>query len=737
MMVAAVCLSVGGVVAGQVQRGFRKKPSSGAATRSDVQVRLLQAAVSVLEPKGAGAQSVPGLKTGDFRVRMDGRWLGSKQFTVDAICGESTSLEAAGSFRPILIIADFNYIDAAGRARVAEALRKLAERAEGKPYRYKVYGLTRQARLLTSGFTNHAGELRGAASLVESTSWRGAADGGTEYAPRLSQLMKLLGRDGAGAAAFSEGEKPGEGSSGFRGKEDPELTGGRQRGAGHQGKCRSGCGCGGCGYGCNLLLQREVRARDSWIGKDGSHDPAASLALIKAILDAHLWIPGRKAVVLFSGESFRFVREERLQAALEDLKRYYASSYVFWTVDTGGVGRKRAGASELLSAMGMESGGGVIRGTGDLELGIRRAEESLACYYLVSVKLPEGDPGGGHRLDVRLDTKRRKELWRLRVVAPRGKLRRLPARSEISREVAALFMPEEFRDFPASVEMEGPVQRQGARVVIVRAEAELDGPEGRDYKLALAVDRDDGLRSQPVCRFETPEDAPIHVPASRKRRGRNGKRRLVAEVACSLEEGGLLTARAVFRRADSGEIGAARVTGQLGGKQQPREAPRMRVRVADCSDLVWRPGMDAAKRNSRREVYRVEEEEAPEARVDERVAVDRLWCGEGSREEGNWHALVGRGADGRLELLRAYRPEDPSIESFRQGPCRRERLVIPEYSFEPGSYALIELSGKDVFDDLAAHIGRGEPIVDTAGVVAFALFRVGDESDGAPADSPR
>lgn len=135
-----------------------------------VDVAIVQVDVSVIDPKSNSRASVRGLTAADFDVRVDGRPLGAEEraaLIVDEMC---SAVEAAQ--RPVIVAVDFNYVDAAGRDRVAEALDRIAD-APVPGLAYKFYGLTREVRALSDGFVSDPAAIRKVAGLVRATDFVG------------------------------------------------------------------------------------------------------------------------------------------------------------------------------------------------------------------------------------------------------------------------------------------------------------------------------------------------------------------------------------------------------------------------------------------------------------------------------------------------------------------------------------------------------------------------------------
>ncbi|MCU0225147.1 MAG: hypothetical protein MUF27_14010 [Acidobacteria bacterium] len=161
------------------------------------EARLVQVDVSVVDPKDGSYRSVPGLSAEQFELKLDGRALSAEDraaLRFDPICDAAGD----GMARPILVIVDFNYVDARGRAKVADAIDGLADGAAARPEVYKVYGLTRQVRELTPGFTRDPARLHEAAAAIRAVAFRG--DDGAKA------MAGVLARDDLAVLASGSGK---------------------------------------------------------------------------------------------------------------------------------------------------------------------------------------------------------------------------------------------------------------------------------------------------------------------------------------------------------------------------------------------------------------------------------------------------------------------------------------------------------------------------------------------------
>ncbi|MDQ7087565.1 MAG: hypothetical protein Q9Q13_06775 [Acidobacteriota bacterium] len=159
-----------------------------------VEIRMVQVDVSVLDPNAKTYASVPGLTLQHFDLRLDGRRLSDQQRSkvkFDVFCRQEHATTSGPPPQvPVITVVDFNYLDARGRFRVAEAIDQIADKAPEGQEVYKIYGLTRQVRQLTDGFTKDPQALHRAAEIVRGTSFRGGefVAPGTEDVPEMKRV---------------------------------------------------------------------------------------------------------------------------------------------------------------------------------------------------------------------------------------------------------------------------------------------------------------------------------------------------------------------------------------------------------------------------------------------------------------------------------------------------------------------------------------------------------------------
>jgi hypothetical protein len=198
----------------------------------------------------------------------------------------------------------------------------------------------------------------------------------------------------------------------------------------------------------------------------GQWDPRASLAAVEAVLRAHAGLPGRKALILFTGESFDLPPDD-LERETAQVFRAAQFGFTIWAVDAEGffgVGAEREGLrprSRLVTMLAGDTGGETLRSAPDLGMIFPRIEESLSCYYLFSIPVLKGEGTKSVGITVSLDTRNHPELFSY-VVKHRTRLHledRVERRERL--RVAALLSPQAWNASEARAELAFPVEWQG------------------------------------------------------------------------------------------------------------------------------------------------------------------------------------------------------------------------------------------------------------------------------------
>lgn len=657
--------------------------------REEAFARLVQVDISVLKPGSKTYASVPGLIFDHFEVRLDGKPLTPEQrqqVVFEPICdlipGQdgSTSPDSAADTpsqeRPILVVVDFNYVDSRGRNKVAKMLDQLAEHAATSHAKYKIYSITRQVRHLTDDFTSDAAEIRAAAELIRNTLHRGA----------MIRSFHGTPPDATSAAGLDDGDGegiPSDSSESFADllKDSPfsQLDSG------------------------NSSFFAEMVFSDIWGDAHSDYLPSASLAALESIMRAHTSIRGRKAVLLFSSEAFRYSRQDRLEMEVKGLAELGRQGFTIWTIDVEGVGRKNSGASELLSMLAQDSGGDSIRNTNNLMRAFKGAEEQLSCYYLFSLPMAaSATQTKRHDLTVKLDTTKYKELWGYRVLAP-TKLTLLDEHSKLrNQRISALLSPEDYPNPQVSSVIGYPIAVGDKFVLPVQVRVPLKDltwlPAGKASRARVLVDavveRDTGRGSDTVCKTST-DDLGIleinlpHPPDPSSNVG------LTIEIPCSLKRDGLLTVRGVVTDMETGKSGAGRSSVLIRRKGLDEwSALELGLQASSGRDYVWTRQMKSAVRDRKRQAWRAVTENQP-AFIEDRSALRYVLCGperSAARDE-IVHVIIrenGEGAASISEIIPSSGLKLPASEETGSF-CSPAMVTLPEFSCEAGKYAFAVL----------------------------------------------
>lgn len=466
----------------------------------------------------------------------------------------------------------------------------------------------------------------------------------------------------------------------------------------------------------------------------GLYSPQSTLAALEGLLQAHASLPGRKALLLFSSPRFRFPEAEadKLERSLRGVLDLAQPGFSIWTVDVEGLGG--GGSSELLSSLAGDSGGKALRNVGDLAQAFEGAGEQLSCYYLFSLPVPAVAGATSHTLRVSLDTERFKELWGLRVMSPSRVAIESQAARMTRRRVAALLSPDDFARPPVTATLDFPSTRQGKEVLFARFRVPLSeltwiplpgGGVGSRLLVDAVVQRDSGAGLEPVCEIgaESLGELALRLPRTPPENPRVG---LTIELPCAYRKDGIHVARGVVTDLEAGSAGAGRstVVFSRGGREE-WAAMAARVEAASGLDLVWRPGLDAAKKETGRGAFRVVSEERP-ADPGDRVSLSYVLCGP-KREEAVRrvrHLLVGTRPGGEETLVPL--PAEALHLAEAEGPasfCSQARVSIPEYTLEEGRY-LFAIVDADADPESVVQAMRGAPAARPEGLLASASFRV-------------
>ncbi len=696
-------------------------------TRSDheeeVETRRVQIDFSVIDPKGDSYASVPNLTLDHFDIRLDWKRLTDEQRSqlyLDAFCDEipttpgegaegTATVDALPPTRPIIAIIDFNYLDAKARDKVATAIEDLADNVKSNGEEYKIYAVTRQVRLLTSGFTNDPEELRAVAGQIRSTSWRVAAAGS------LSSIAPGFVADTASLASRTETDVP----------MDTDAVN----------DFFSEASMSNINFADVTGIEFERQFQPSFGDFITDYNPRASIAAIEGIMRAHSYIRGRKLLVVYTSEAFTFVQKELVEKELQRVMDLAHQGFTIWTVDVKGLTRKSVGVSAMLSTLAKNTGGDVVRKTDHLQQAMDGASQQLSCYYLLTlpVEIVRGKDLR-RKLSININTTKYPDLWKYRVAHTTQIY--LPNRKTQSenRRIAALLSPEDFNTPNVDVRLDYPVTRSDDVLLPITVRVSLadltwlPSPQG-GYSAKLMVEavaeRDRGVSNDVFCKVGSGQIGDVEI-RMKKIPKPTDTRGLSLQINCPYKKDGLLTARAVVTDLRSGDAGAGRDTVYV--QRRPTktwQALGASFMAVSGRDYFWAGSGKPAQRDSGRSAWRTVTDRFPATPTD-RLAMRYVLCGP-KRETAQQtisHLLMRKSEDGSVSMDRVFKSDALHILPGDDGPfCSPAMVVIPEYSIEPGRYAMAVLN--DEIDPMELVRALQDEDADTPpGILAFGWFDV-------------
>lgn len=696
----ALCLLV--VASLAASQGAAQEEPIRSDVEERVEVRIVQLNVSVIDPKGKSQASVPDLTLDHFDIRIDGRRLDQERLArvgFDPICSETlpSNMQIApgetrsAAARPIIALVDFNYLDARGRHKVAEAIDLMAGELGGAGEAFKVYGLTRQLRMLTPGFTTEAQSIRAASEVVRQTAFT--------RKPIAALGGQLEGAEDASAGSsdlFGESDVP----------SDPGL--------------RADSVLGGPSLRDSFALaidEQEAASLELALGQsreaevfaaaESDYDPGASIAAIEGIIRAHTYLPGRKVLVLFSSEAFRFVRQERMNkelVATRDLAR--RENFTIWTVDVEGVQRARTGSSELLTALAQDTGGDSVRRTGNLAQAFEGAREQLSCYYLLSLPIDgPSDRSVRRTLQIGIDTERYPDMWNYRVSHATSITLPTPEQRILDERIAVLLSPEDFDQPPLTATLDYPRSLDDDSLLLSRFRVPLaeltwepteDGRYRADILFDGIVERDSGTSKTIVCEAGTEDLGALGLVLRRKPRASRNEGLLI-ELPCAFERDGLYVSRGVLTDVAARKAGGGRATAVL-REEGPAELSVFEPRLTTASgrDFLWRPGWESARIDRTRSARM---EASGTLRSDDRIVLEYVLCGGDAAKDEVRHVLVRKNVAGSAEIFQQL-PAAPAPGNSRDsGACVAISREIEEFTLPAGTYSLAILAPDAPLED--------------------------------------
>jgi VWFA-related protein len=662
------------------------------ALEEQVETRIIQLDVSVVDNKASERRSVPGLRKEMFELRVNGKRMRPEEYervSFDEVCaGAEEGVPPDLLDRHLVIMLDFNYLNGQMRVDAARAIRRLADELP-EAYRAKVVGYTRSLYEI-SPFTRDPEDLRRAAEFVETANWVGGPgpqeDLGPEFSPEGSPLTPLGTTFGptvatdpwtAGAAAAFARINTTFGGGDLSGLSEALASVGTSPGRG--------------------LAEHE------W-----ARLARGALAALEAVLRGHSELHGRNALILFTGERF-YLEDDYLERETEGVFTAAQGGFTIWVVDAQGFsggGALPTFRSALVTMLAGNTGGETLRASGDLGVVFSRAQEALDCYYLFSIPVEGVDDSRAYSFVVSLRTRDYPELFG-HVVRHRTPIRLQDRRTDRERKrTAALLNPDGWdTGLPVRAELSFPMG-PGSSTLPLEVSVPLtaleyrpaDGVYEASFLVDAAVDRDG---KDTVCVVPGEKEATMHRVRLSRPPPPDSRGHLVIRDVCSYRGKGVYTVRAVVTDPEHAEPGATRASYRIGPEPGATlDVGALRVGHNTGQEyLLDRPGPGQAivPHDREREAF-VPLLEGDAAGASDTLKFRYVLCGP-SREEAKdaLHRLIYR-REGEstqiLFLLPGSNPSRPLPGSFPRDPfCVEIEDRLPPDSLKPGEYGFALIRG--------------------------------------------
>ncbi|MFN7967061.1 MAG: hypothetical protein U0V87_15370 [Acidobacteriota bacterium] len=717
------------LLAAEPLRAIEAGPPIESGVQESVDVRLVQMDVTVVDRRSGGDKLVTGLTREQFTLRLDGQPLSAEQqqrLSFDEVC------TSADQPAPIIAIVDFNYLDAKSRVAIAEELDKLADRVSVGDSIYKVYALTRQTRMLTTGFTRDPAQLHAAAQMIRETTFLAAESLSKKLDARSTSTSNDIARLGPSAESSSSQERGQQQleqqllnlASPGRALSNNSATGGAtgslaprnsllaeaaaQDGAPRNSQTPPSSGASqrqsDTAYKESLQADQQAPFKnpertfaESYKNLEPGYDAQGSLAALEGIMRAHQWMRTRKTITLLSSNGFQVRRKDRYEEITKPVRDLVQNGFSVWTVDVpAGWGSSSGAPSDLMSMLARESGGEFLKG---MSRAFTRPAQQSACFYMFSLAVNE--PPERHleyNLTVALDSQHDQQLFDYEVVAPQRAIAWSRAELDQSRRLAALLNPDDFVSPPVAVQLGFPVLLQGKQLLPARVRVPLsrltwlpqtDGSYQASVSLDAAVEQDTGYGLKTICGVSSESSGPIvlSLPAPPKNDDRAG---LSLEIYCAAQGDGLHIARAVVNDLLGDQSGAGRATMLFNRRGASAwQVSDVRVTASSGLDFVWRPKAKAAVRDTARVSGRDVDASHP-AEASDQITLEYVLCGP-ERDQAQvalQHAIAAVSPDGERHVVQIFPSTALQLDSTSTlGPfCSQARVVLPTYSLDAGNY---------------------------------------------------
>jgi hypothetical protein len=622
----------------------------------------------------------------DLRVQVDGRPLSSSAVSDLTLRRSTATVESP---RRVTAVIDIGSLDARSRNEVADEIDRLAESAPTGASSYQFYGITNLAFRLNAGFTRSSVELRQIAAALRNTT-----------DPQRGTRIPVLEVDRAQAHSILMAQHAMNLTSGAYGchfEGNSAISAQKENEEGNiNDRMRFYVSYQGLRLAAYANKYGEVARRDETLKATDRAETTGALASLESVLRVRNALYAESPVLLFSAGSLDLPRDDRFVERSEALRRIADTGAEIVVVDVDAGLRPEASRSNLLTALARESGGDYFTGAnGAFRRMLLREQSRYLLEWTTSEPIPTERT---LRVDIRVDSQRRPDLWGVVVEAPARRSLVGRAQESAERRLAAMLSPSDFGQFGVWLDVGPPRSITDRWVVPVRARVPLreltwtptsGGFHEARTSLDFILTRQAGT-SAPVCTVDGSAHQAQTLRLSESPRD-NDPRALEFAMLCAIPELGAHSAVAVVRDEVGDRVGAARaLTNLVPIVGEGWEAKLPRLISSSGRDFVWKSGTSRVGLDS---AFQAGEPVVQEADGSNALRVEYMLCGapaELARERLSHRVvrLLGDGSE-RVELWIA--PQSVTVEAIDhllKSECAPVRFTIASHTLEPGRIRL-------------------------------------------------
>jgi hypothetical protein len=640
----------------------------------------------MVRSRGGEQTITPPLTLGDLRIQVDGKPLSSTAVSDITLRQSNATVESP---RRVTAVIDIGSLDARSRNEVANEIDRLAESAPAGASTYQFYGITNLAFRLNAGFTRSAVELRRIAAALRNTT-----------DPQRGTRIPVLEVDRAQAHRILTAQHAMNLTNrayGCHFELNNSVNAQKENEEGNiNDRMRFYISYAELRLAAYANKYGEVDRRDETLKATDRAEAIGALTSLESVLRVRNALYAESPVLLFSSGSLDLPRDDRFVERSEALRRIADTGAEIVVVDVDATHRPEASRSNLLTALARESGGDYFTGASGAFRRMLLREQSR---YLLEWTMSEAIPAERTlRVDIRVDSQRRPDLWGVVVEAPARRSLVGRAQESAERRLAALLSPSDFGQFGVWLDV-GPPRSIGQRwVVPVRARVPLRGltwtPTSEGYhesrtSLDFILTRQAGT-SAPVCTVDGSTHQAQTLRLSDPPR-ENDPRALEFVMLCAIPELGAHSAVAVVRDEIGDRVGAARaLTNLVPIEGEGWEAKLPRLISSSGRDFVWKSGTSRVGLDS---AFQAGEPVIQEADGSNALRVEYMLCGapaELARERVS-HRVVRLLDDGSERIEQWIAPQSVIVEAIdhlSKSECAPVRFTIASHTLEPGRIRL-------------------------------------------------